>query len=146
MKRVDQTVFTIPGGNCFSACVASILEIDLADVPYFMGESFTDDGSWWDRFTSWLTERGMRADYYVPGQNIDISKAGWPDEPYIATGRTPRDCPAWRAEFVKIPWPEHEPFLHSVVYASGELIHDPHPSRAGILGDVTDFVLMRRIA
>ena len=32
MKPVDQTSFGFPGGNCFSACVASILELPIDDV------------------------------------------------------------------------------------------------------------------
>ncbi len=37
MKPVDQTTFGHPGGNCFSACVASLLEMSVDQVPYFMG-------------------------------------------------------------------------------------------------------------
>jgi hypothetical protein len=52
MIPVDQTVFTVPGGNCFSACVASLLNILLNDVPYFMG-----DDTWFDVFSKWLEPR-----------------------------------------------------------------------------------------
>lgn len=44
MKPVDQTTFGFPGGNCFSACIASLLEMPLDDVPYFM------HGDWYDAF------------------------------------------------------------------------------------------------
>jgi hypothetical protein len=35
MKSVDQTTFG-PNGNCFSACVASLLELPIDAVPFFM--------------------------------------------------------------------------------------------------------------
>ena len=34
MRRVAQDRFGVPAGNCYEACIASILSIDLADVPY----------------------------------------------------------------------------------------------------------------
>lgn len=34
MIEVAQTTFGNPGGNCFEACIASLLEIDIATVPY----------------------------------------------------------------------------------------------------------------
>ncbi len=54
MKPVKQTTFGTPGGNCFSACVASILELDIEEVPYFMGEKF-----WTDTFGIWLSKRKL---------------------------------------------------------------------------------------
>lgn len=52
MKRVFQQVTGYAGGDCFPACVASILELDLADVPRFCDEP----EGWFDRFTVWLRE------------------------------------------------------------------------------------------
>lgn len=41
MKEVYQTTFGTHG-NCFSACLASLLEIEIENVPYFM-----DKGDMW---------------------------------------------------------------------------------------------------
>lgn len=35
MIGVHQTVLTVPGGNCFEACIASLLEVPIDAVPYF---------------------------------------------------------------------------------------------------------------
>lgn len=109
MKPVDQDVFTVPGGNCFSACVASLLELPLADVPYFMGQ--TDDHDWLGELNTWLAPRVLYAlcltfggDYELPGL-------------FILGGQSPRG-----------DW------CHAVVARGrGEVVHDPHPSRAGVL-------------
>jgi hypothetical protein len=54
---VDQTTYGLHDGNCFSACLASILEIPIAGVPVFLG-------SYWDDFLPWLAERGLGASLY----------------------------------------------------------------------------------
>ncbi|HSX22534.1 MAG TPA: hypothetical protein VLE97_07160 [Gaiellaceae bacterium] len=63
MKRVDQTTYGIDDGNCFPACVASILEIPLESVPQVFGPS--------PDFLRWLGDRGLsatlyKADNFVP--------------------------------------------------------------------------------
>ena len=110
MKPVDQTTFGAPGGNCFSACVASLLEIPISEVPYFMGDE-KDWGvkDWFQDFLAWLRPRGWWA-IPIPLRN------GWkPEGLCILSGKSPRGD-----------------FDHSVVARGLEMIHDPHPSRAGL--------------
>lgn len=103
MIPVDQTTFGVSRGNCFSACVASLLELPIADVPFFMG-----DEQWWSSFNDWLRPRGfyalcvmLPAEAHPPGLNI-------------LSGKSPRGP-------------------HAVVAHGIDVIHDPHPSRAGLL-------------
>ena len=108
-RWVDQTTFGFPGGNCFSACVASLLGLDLAAVPYFMD----DEDKWWDFFSSWLRPHGMWAVCF------ELKRDGWvPEGLHILSGTSPR------AEK-----PEDK---HSVVADGRRIVHDPHPSRAGL--------------
>jgi len=110
---VDQTRFGSPGGNCLAACVASLLELPLADVPQ-LGPT-----TWLDDLGAWLLKRGL----YPICFKID---APWrPTGLYILAGKSPRGD-----------------FLHAVVARGDEVVHDPHPSRAGVLShvDVTLFV------
>lgn len=118
MKPVDQTVVGFPGGNCFSACVASILGLTLADVPYFMGDAPMDepDGGWFDRFADWLEPHG----FYPVFFRLDDQGLWRPPGLHILSGRSPRA-------------PEGKDWQHSVVARRREIVHDPHPSRAGIL-------------
>jgi hypothetical protein len=106
VRPVDQTTFGVPGGNCFSACVASILELPIEDVPYFMG---SDGEGWFDRLSVWLSERGLYALYY----DTSDRNTYWPDGYYILGG-----------ESVRGP--------HAVVAKGKDVVHDPHHSRAGL--------------
>lgn len=120
MKPVDQTAFGPSVGNCFAACVASVLEVPLADVPNFCEGDTTD---WFEKLRDWLRPRG----FYAFGMKLSGRPGepeGWyPEGLHIAGGRSPRhDC------------------LHAVV-ARGSEVHDPHPNRDGIL-DFVDTTLI----
>ena len=111
MKPVDQTVFVVPGGNCFSACVASLLELPLNEVPYFMGDDPPGQPSaWFERLSEWLKAHGYWA------IQIQLNTDWRPDGLCILSGKSPRGD-----------------FLHSVVANGTEVVHDPHPSREGVL-------------
>jgi hypothetical protein len=59
MKPVLQTEFGPGNGNCLSACIASILEIPVSDVPNFAREGLDADGTRWiQRLGNWLAARG----------------------------------------------------------------------------------------
>lgn len=124
-------------GNCYQAAIASALELPLDEVPHF---SNMDGDLWWTESNRWLRERGL-----VRGLFEDDSEQC----PPVA------DCP-WPCTVeprTKL-WPgaEHEaivdrvvavfgagpsprgPFRHVVVLdpQTGQMAHDPHPSRAGL--------------
>jgi D-glycero-D-manno-heptose 1,7-bisphosphate phosphatase len=104
MTPIDQTKFGMPEGNCFSACIASILHLPLADVPPFC--KYED---WWERLTAWLKDRGFYP--MIVRYNQEWAPQGF----HILSGKSPRGD-----------------FQHSVVAHGAEIVHDPHPSRAGI--------------
>lgn len=105
---VDQTRFGQGEGNCFAACVATITGLDLDRLTESLGYgSGTDEEeSWYDRAVRVLGERGWSMSY-------DTAKA--PAGYCIASG------------------PAERGLLHSTVALDGEIVHDPHPSRAGLL-------------
>lgn len=113
MIPVDQTSFGVPNGNCFSACIASILHMPIADVP-----SFCKHEDWWERLTAWLQPHG----YYptIIRHNPEWTPQGF----HVLSGKSPRGD-----------------FQHSVVALGPDIIHDPHPSRLGI-EDRRDIVLL----
>lgn len=115
MKPVDQNRFGAGEGNCFSACVASILELDLDDVPFFMGEP-----DWGEALLKWCASRGIIVDFSTQFP----APAG---EFCIVGGRSPR-------------LPEGG---HAVIMRDGALIHDPHPDRTGIVGEPWDWITLR---
>lgn len=111
-RWVDQTTFGFPGGNCFSACVAGLLGVELLDVPYFMDEG----EGWFERFNEWLQRRHR---YWALCFKLAEQGKWRPDGLHILSGRSPRG-----------KGPED---YHSVVADGDRIVHDPHPSREGLL-------------
>jgi hypothetical protein len=109
VRPVDQTLFGFPGGNCFAACVATLLELPLDDVPNFCNLP----GDWEAAFNVWLRPRGLYA------LTVGMT-GGWrPAGLHIMAGASPRGLKPTD--------------LHAVVARADEILHDPHPSRAGLL-------------
>lgn len=108
MKPVTQTILTAPGGDCFPACLASILEMDLADVPNFQGDD------WQLQYHDWLRPFGLA----------------------LLTTAIPADAQIERFADVVLPGytilavdsPRFAPLLHAVVALDGEVVWDPHPA------------------
>lgn len=125
MIPIDQTTFgfpspTNPGGNCFTACVASLLELTIDEVPFFAGH----EDRWWDVFVEWLDERGFWPLCYR--LTADTPR---PSGFYILGGQSPRK-------------PDDPSALHAVVAHGDKIVHDPHPSRAGLLSRFDAIVLV----
>lgn len=91
-------------GNCQQAATASLLGLRLDDVPDFHDG---DEDGFWVRFHSFIRARG----FYVLALEPGCRPPGY----YLAYGRSPRGV------------------RHAVVYRDGELVWDPHPSRAGLV-------------
>jgi hypothetical protein len=122
-RVVDQTILaTDPNrqGNCLSACIATYLDVPLDQVPHF-AEYLPDEGdAWWHLFIGFMAGRGL-----------------WPvqlDDPHDALP----------GEVTFVCGPSERGVLHQVLYRDGVLFHDPHPSRAGLLG-VTEVLVWRPI-
>ncbi|TAM72340.1 hypothetical protein EPN44_16120 [bacterium] len=136
MKKVHQTLFGRPDGpnaeigNCYPACVASLLGLDLDQVPHFHQLHDDAEGAL-DEILAFLHGQGYSCLRYewAPWVNRYL-----PGALAIFGGKSPRGD--WSHAVV------------GQVTADGwRLVHDPHPSGAGILGDPVDvevlFPLMR---
>lgn len=110
MKPVHQDKFGVEEGNCFAACIASILELPLADVPNFC----VDRKHWLQHCNDWLAKRGLA---------------------YIEFKLTGGEVPIWMTDVghhvISGPSPRGD-FHHCVVGLDGKMVHDPHPSGAGL--------------
>ena len=137
MRPVHQTYFAVPVGNgevpqgplgnCYQACLASILDAALEDVPHFAqqyGPSHPDEGPvWWLAAQQWIRDEVGLYLTYAPAEMYPTPRdALVGDVPdgfcCIAGGPSPRG--GWS---------------HVVVVdADGHLLHDPHPSGDGLAG------------
>ena len=108
MKPVDQTVINDMTGNCFTACIASILELPIDKVPNFM----EDKNHWYIAAYQWLYDKG----YELKHKKLEDGETlpGY----WISSGKSYR-------------FPDQH---HAVVYYKKEMAHDPHPSRDGLDG------------
>lgn len=95
-----------PGfGNCTETAIASILGLPLDHVPSFRGG---EDGAYgqYMNMLAFLESMGFTP-IRLPGNHI-------PNCLYLASGPSARGC------------------SHVVVMKQGQLVHDPHPSGAGL--------------
>lgn len=122
MKKVMQTKLGL-SGNCQSAVLASILEMELDDVPYFadgLGEdnslSETEkDKIFNDRIDKWLATHGLKLQWYEDSHIIQkYIQEEFKNIYYQVCGKSPRG------------------YYHVVVYLNGEMVHDPHPEGGGV--------------
>ncbi len=111
MIPVDQTKFGPEEGNCFSACVASILELHICNVPHFCGGG---NEKWLKDAEAWLRE------------NHNLTLLG-----FVSRGRSGVYC--LPSMFHILSGESGRGLFHSVVAFCGEVVHDPHPSRKGII-------------
>lgn len=99
-------------GDCMRACIASLLDLPIADVPHFLRDADGKSLGFWDGIYDFLEARGYE---YCPSQRL-IN----PPEYHIIVSPSPRDP-------VNIS--------HAVVGRNGSIVFDPHSSRDGLHGD-----------
>lgn len=122
MKPVFQTIFDKNHGNCFSAGLASILEVPLETVPNFMHD-FGED--WHKEINRWLDKHfGMMWLRVLMDEDERLEFHPLPEGSFcLATGKSPRGN-----------------WYHTVVGTitggfNFRMLHDPHPDRTGIVGN-----------
>lgn len=112
--RVEQQLVDDTKGDCFAACLASILEVSLDQVPNPHGSE------WWDTVQRWLWNTRRLACVLVQARDgqgdIGPALSGWP-------GRG--------LAIVSVPSVLFEGKTHAVVYdlAKHEVVWDPSPKR-----------------
>ena len=125
MKKIYQTKYG-KHGNCQSATLATLLGLEIDDVPYFFEgidlENMTELESsrmFVDNINDFLRTKGYQL--IMLGQ--DSPHTEWVEEisrelkgvKLLVGGMSPRG------------------FMHSVIYLDGKLWHDPHPDGHGVI-------------
>lgn len=123
----------IAPGNCFQAAIASVLGLQLSDVP---DEADTIDRlkakgveikshasswcAWWLELQQWLAAKhGLQMADVKPRSLEGVVE----DFYHIASGKSPRGL------------------MHSVVWLGASMVWDPHPSREGLVEDPTGYTI-----
>ena len=134
MKPVMQTNTDSVQGNCMTACLASIFELPIEEVPNW-AEQFKDDAEMWEAYCQWLWDRGyqnvvLRGSAIETIGGIKVGESvgtkgfmvdGWGSTPVRLGGASPRG--AWGHTCVG-------QFTHAGMNL--KIIHDPHPDQTGL--------------
>ena len=126
MKCVDQEFVHRPDigqhGDCQRAVIASLLELPISEVPHFLQEANGDPSDYWDSLQAFLSKHGYaylclpaRSGAAFFGEGVDVFHE------------------------IAGPSPRGNGITHAVVGRNGEIVFDPHPSRAGLAGDSADW-------
>jgi hypothetical protein len=129
MIPVDQEFIHRPDegqhGDCFRAVLASLMELPLQDVPHFLHDGCSSD-TFHRRINAFLDQFNMTLLVFDASTfNISawIDQSGVRDLWHEVSGMTERGV------------------LHSCVGHNGHVVHDPHPSKAGLI-DVQYYSLL----
>lgn len=129
-------------GDCWRACIATVTGTPIDEVPHFVGDHYDEDQAgalldppaparWLEATQEWLRERfGCLVLYYDDQRAIRPEYRAEPAafDLVIYSGDSPRGD--WK---------------HSIVGdQAGNVVHDPHPDRTGVVGELDGvFVIVR---
>jgi len=122
-------------GDCLRAGVASVLGLELSEVPHFVEiglkrgdrDQEEDPGmEWWNAMQAWLALRNLECWGLENLELVEHSKF----EHILVVGKAERP---------------NGTFEHACVgTVDGEVVHDPHPSRAGLVA-VSGYLLITKL-
>lgn len=103
-------------GNCWQTAIACVIEQDPDRVPHFV-KADTDGivSDWW-----------LYSQYWLHYHGYELSALGrhlYTNEHYLVMGYTVRET------------------YHVCVYLNGKMVHDPHPSGAGLTKELETVVI-----
>ncbi len=115
-------------GNCYAACIASILEVPITEVPNMEVFYHLDNGYGEEVMRTFLISKGweLRSDdrfecfhheflYEMYGEDkYHYLREKLADKYYLVSGKSSRGI------------------QHICIYKNGKLVHDPHPTREGL--------------
>lgn len=110
MKPVMQTDTSPATGNCFSACLATVLELPIEQVPNFFEVAGPQPEKWWAAVRDWLRPRGWGVLTVGVANGLAEELPGI----LIISGKTARHTD------------------HSTVWKDGVMVHDPYPGGEGL--------------
>lgn len=114
-------------GNCYAAAIASILELPITDVPNVETLYHIEGSLWYEVMSAFIKSQGYELSNDGRFKVFHNEQFGVEDNTrsqylsecsgkyYIASGRSVRGV------------------HHCVIYKDGIMVHDPHPTREGLL-------------
>ena len=115
MNQVNQTRFggkdapVRKQGNCFQACVATVLQIPLEEA---FDHAFLPDDQWFGEFNKWLEQYGLGCIFLETSEEKPATCSGF-------LGIHIAECMSKTL---------YHGERHAVVIKNGNLLHDPNPN------------------
>lgn len=122
MIKVFQTRYGKEEGNCYQACLASILEMKLEDVPDFCNLYKEPFGQWQIEANKWLRRFGLATITIQPNFRSVHDKEVLKGCHLIVTGKN------------------NDGVNHCCIYKNGACIHNPNKKCKGIKPDTIDLI------
>lgn len=105
-------------GDCQRAVIASLLDLPITAVPHFLQEAAGEPVAYWEKLQTFVRSHGF-VYLNVPAR---AGLAFYGDEGDVF-------------HEISGPSPRGNGVGHAVVGCNGQIVFDPHPSRAGLAGD-----------
>lgn len=122
MKPVDQEFVHRPDigqhGDCQRAVIASLLDLPRAEVPHFLQLADGDPSTYWELLQAFCLKHGYA--YMTQPARCGALFFGYEGDIFHE---------------ISGPSPRGAGVMHAVVGNNGNVVFDPHPSRAGLAGD-----------
>ena len=109
-------------GDCQRAVIASLLNLPISEVPHFNGIAKEDPLVFWEALQSFCKSHGY-VYLTVPARSV-FAFYGLDEDVYHE---------------ISGPSPRGNGITHAVVGKGGHVVFDPHPSKAGLAGDSSEW-------
>lgn len=108
-------------GDCYRACLASVLELPITEVPHIARMQAEGKGTFWEIANEWLASKGLFVlqvrHQYGEAHPFPFGYCAGHAMYHILSSPSPRQPDA---------------IWHSVVACNGVMVFDPHPDQTGL--------------
>lgn len=109
-------------GDCQRAVIASLLDLPISEVPHFSGIAKGEPRIFWETLQAFCKSHGYV--YLTIKARSGAAFYGLDEDIYHE---------------ISGPSPRGNGVFHAVIGKGGEIVFDPHPSRAGLAGDPAEW-------
>lgn len=123
----------VQNGNCWASAIASILELPLSEVPNFEVWFQWNDTFWYHLTNRFIHKKGYHLEYCREFRlfHPEIIKEEFKDAPPFYDIEEEKE--KLKDQYYFVTGPSSRGVSHVVIYQNGIMVHDPHPSREGLL-------------
>lgn len=139
----------IVSGNCWAAAIASILELPITEVPNFEVWFLLPCSHLWDDLTqAFLISKGYTIEYDNRFRCFHKTKEEWEtgidefDRKFIDIGDYDQLKIKLTDQYYFVSGTSPRGVSHVTIWKNGIMVHDPHPTREGIL-ELKQFEIIR---